>query len=122
MMGLKIQGETTVREFCLQNDNVSSALSHVLKAATPTAIQYSSDGTCSVTMEVKVAEIVRTTRRFMTGGNVQKTEIKDAVETRTFSETGVGAPRPAKTEGGSEGIVETQTLIREVIQSTPVLQ
>ena len=132
MMGVTISGTTTVKDFCLDNDKVVAALSQTLKAATPTAIKYKSDGSCAVTMEIKVADIIRTTRRLMNSGG-EKTEIKDEIETRTFSETGMGTMHPVgetKTEEtvtessgkGSDPFFETKVVLKQVVQSTPVVQ
>ena len=49
MMGVKIDGNTTVRDFALENDEILASLSQVLKAATPTAVKYNkSDGSCKL--------------------------------------------------------------------------
>ena len=132
MMGVTISGTTTVKDFCLDNDKVVAALSQTLKAATPTAIKYKSDGSCAVTMEIKVADIIRTTRRLMNSGG-EKTEIKDEIETRTFSETGTGTMHPVgetkkeetvtETSGNSsDPFFETKVVLKQVVQSTPVVQ
>ena len=132
MMGVTISGTTTVKDFCLDNDKVVAALSQTLKAATPTAIKYKSDGSCAVTMEIKVADIIRTTRRLMNASG-EKTEIKDEIETRTFSETGMGTMHPVgetkkeetvtETSGNSsDPFFETKVVIKQVVQSTPVVQ
>ena len=133
MMGVTIEGKSTVKDFCLESDKVVAALAQTLKAATPTGIKYKTDGSCGVTMEIKVADIVRTTRRFMKAGS-EKTEIKDAIETRTFSETGMGTMQPVgetkkettTTESsggnGSDPFFETKVVLKQVVQSTPVVQ
>ena len=129
MMGVKIDGTTTIRDFALENDEILASLSQVLKAATPTAIKYNkSDGSCEVTMEIKTQDIVRVTRRFVKG-NTTKTQIKDEIEEKTFSETGMGAMRDIAQEdapsGGSssgEAFEETEMILKEVVQSGPVVQ
>ena len=132
MMGVKIDGNTTVRDFALENDEILASLSQVLKAATPTAVKFNkSDGSCEVTMEIKTQDIIRTTRRFLKG--TTKTEIKDEVEEKTFSETGMGAmrdvaqgdaPSGGSASGGSksEPFFETEIILKEVVQSGPVVQ
>ena len=133
MMGVKIDGNTTVRDFALENDEILASLSQVLKAATPTAVKFNkSDGSCEVTMEIKTQDIIRTTRRFLKG-TTTKTEIKDEVEEKTFSETGMGAmrdvaqgdaPSGGSASGGSksEPFFETEIILKEVVQSGPVVQ
>jgi len=133
MMGVKIDGNTTVRDFALEHDEILASLSQVLKAATPTAVKFNkSDGSCAVTMEIKTQDIIRTTRRFLKG-TITKTEIKDEVEEKTFSETGMGAmrdvaqgdaPSGGSASGGSksEPFFETEIILKEVVQSGPVIQ
>jgi len=140
MMGVKISGDTTVRDFALQNDKIVAALSQTLKAATPTAIKYNkSDGSCAVTLEVKTADIIRTTERFVKKDGATKTTVTDSIETKTFSETGNGVMRPAAdpnaprisgsvtsdsaaSAGSNEPFFETKMVLREVVQSGPVVQ
>jgi len=128
MMGVRIDAETTVRDFALENDEILASLSQTLKAATPTAITYSkSDGTCSVTMEIKIKDVIRTLKK-KTIGNTSKTTIKDEDSERTFSETGVGAMRDVAMgdapSGGSpsESSEEVELILKEVVQSGPVIQ
>ena len=133
MMGVKIDGNTTVRDFALEHDEILASLSQVLKAATPTAVKYNkTDGSCAVTMEIKTQDIIRTTRRFLKG-TTTKTEIKDEVQEKTFSETGMGAmrdvaqgdaPSGGSASGGSksEPFFETEIILKEVVQSGPVVQ
>jgi hypothetical protein len=132
MMGVKIDGNTTVRDFALEHDEILASLSQVLKAASPTGIKYNkSDGSCEVTMEIKTQDIIRTTRRFLKG-TTTKTEIKDEVQEKTFSETGMGAmrdvaksdaPSGGSTAGGkSDPFFETEIILKEVVQSGPVVQ
>jgi hypothetical protein len=133
MMGVKIDGNTTVRDFALEHDEILASLSQVLKAATPTAVKFNkSDGSCEVTMEIKTQDVIRTTRRFLKG-TTTKTEIKDEVEEKTFSETGMGAMRDVAQgdapSGGSasgasksEPFFETEIILKEVVQSGPVVQ
>jgi len=145
MMGVKIEGNTTIRDFALENDEILASLSQVLKAAAPTAIKYNkSDGSCEVTMVVKTADVLRTTKRTVKGDKV-KTTIKDQVEGKTFSETGRGAMReiaqgdsPTDSTGsvptnqpiidaevkisGNDPFFETTAIIKQVLQSGPVVQ
>lgn len=127
MMGVKITSTSTVRDFCLMDDKIVAALAQTLKASTPTAIKYKSDGSCDVTMQVKIADVIRTSRRFV-NGTADKLEINDEVETKTFSETGTGvAKSPSKTEsvsnqGNSGPFVETEVIIKEVVKSSPVIE
>lgn len=137
MMGVKITSDSTVRDMCLENDQIVASLSQVLKAATPTDIKYKSDGTCEVTLEVKVEDVIRTTKRYLKGGK-ETVNISDEIETKTFTETGIGTMRPAEeggeqvpagttamaeiSGGGNEPFFEAKVVIKEVVQSGPVVQ
>lgn len=146
MMGIKIDGETTVRDMALENDELVAALSHVLKGATPTAIKYNKDdGSCEVTMSIKTADVLRTTKRTVKGDKVQTT-IKDEINEKSFSETGRGAMRdiaknetPSETAtesvpanqptidaevkiSGKDPFFETTAIIKQVVQSGPVVE
>ena len=136
MMAQKISSGTTVRDMCLQNDDIVAKLSQVLKAATPTNIKYLDDGSCEVTMEIKVSDLIRTTRSYMKG-DTQKTEIKDDINERSFSEIGRGTMHPvaaimpaalpqgdapALKNSPNDPFFETEMILKQVIQSGPVVQ
>jgi len=137
MMGVQITSDTTVRDMCLENDQIVASLSQILKGATPTAITYKSDGSCEVTLEVKVEDVIRTTKRYLKGGR-ESVNISDEIKTNTFTETGIGTMRPAEDGGGglpagttamaelsgnsSEPFFEARVVIQEVVQSGPVVQ
>ncbi len=146
ILGIRIDGETTVRDMALENDEIVAALSHLLKGAQTTAIKYNKDdGSCEVTMAIKTADVLRTTKRTVKGDKV-KTTIKDEIEEKTFSETGRGAMRdiaqgdsPAEVTAapvpanqpildaeikisGSDPFFKTTAIIKQVLQSGPVVQ
>ena len=142
MMGQKISGDTTVRDMCLQNDDILARLSLLLKAATPTNIKYLDDGSCEVTMEIKMSDVVRTTRRYLKDGT-EKTEFKDDIRERSFSETGRGTMQPVSEAAPAPAVqvqvdiapsatpikrttqdpfFETEMILKQVIQSGPVVQ
>ena len=96
-------------------------------------------------MEIKISDLVRTTRRYMKDGT-EKTEIKDDIQERSFSETGRGTMQPvaeAAPAAASQGqgdsapsapaaapskkstqdpFFETEMILKQVIQSGPVVQ
>jgi len=116
---------TTVRDLCLRDDRIMAALSHVLKAAVPTAVRYLGTDGCEVTMELKVEDVVRTTMHFA-DGDIRKAVIKDSLETKSFTETGSGAVRARASAPPSDepvgGESETQMILKEVIRSEPLVQ
>ena len=116
MLGIKIQGKTTIQDMVLENDELVAALSRVLKGASPTAIKYNKDdGSCEVTMTIKTADVLRTTKRIIKGDKLQIT-IKDEIHDKSFSETGRGAMRDiAQTETPSEAVTEEASANQPVI-------
>jgi hypothetical protein len=146
MLGIQIDSNTTVRDMALENDELVAGLSHVLKGAATTGIKFNKDdGSCEVTMAIKTADVLRTTKRIVIGEKVTTT-IKDSIEEKTFSETGRGAmrevaqgdaPAAAATDSapvnqptieaevkisGRDPFFETTAIIKEVVQSGPVVQ
>lgn len=146
MLGVRIDSNTTVRDLALESDEIVASLSQILKGAETTGIKYNKDdGTCEVTMRIKTADVIRTTKRTVKGSKV-KTTINDEIEEKTFSETGRGAMREitqgdaspgAQTEtipadqpvinaeveiSDSDPFFETTAIIKQVLQSGPVVQ
>ena len=122
VMGTKITSNTTVKDFCLKNDSLVAALSHAIKGAKTTEIKYQSDGSCEVTMQLKMKEIIRTTRRYV-DSKVDKTEIKDEVKEDVFTETGSSSERKVTVEtSGNDPFSQTEIIIRQSIGSTPVIE
>ncbi len=146
MLGIRITGETTVRDMALESDEMIASLSQVLKGAQTTGIKFNKDdGSCEVTMTIKTADVLRTTKRTVVGEKVTTT-IKDEINEKTFSETGRGAMRdiaqgdtPAETAidtlpanqpildakikiSGNDPFFETTAIIKQIIQSGPVVQ
>ena len=131
IMGVEIASDTTVKDLATQSDEIRSALAALVQGAAPTAIKYRPDGTCEVTLEIKYEDIIRTTRRHKKNGR-EKVTVNDAVKTRTFSETGIGAPRDRKAEdvagsspaggSGSEPFFEAKVVVEQVVNSQPVIQ
>ncbi len=130
IMGVEIASGTTVKDLATESDEIRSALAALVQGATPTAIKYKTDGTCEVTMEIKYEDIVRTTRRHIKNGS-DKITVSDAVKTRTFSETGTGAPRStaqASAGGagtgasGGEPFFDAKIVVEQVVNSQPVVQ
>jgi hypothetical protein len=86
VLGVKVSGSTTVRDLALQNDQVVKTMAGIIKGAEPTAIQFQKDGSCEVTMQLKVSEVLRTLTRVVKG----KTYTEDSIDSKVISETGLG--------------------------------
>lgn len=121
-MGTQINGNTTVKDFCLKNDELVAALSHTIKGAKTTDIKYQSDGSCKVTMQLKMKEIVRTTRRYV-DSKVDKLDVKDEVKEDVFTETGTSSDKKtAEDAAGNDPFSQTEVIIRESLGSSPVVE
>jgi hypothetical protein len=126
VMGMKIDSETTIRDQAVSNDEILASLSQVIKAATPTAIKYNkSDGSCEVTMELKIRDIIRTLKR-KSVGSTAKTTLMDEESERTFSATGVGRMPEIEEESdeapSGESDEQFELILKEVVQTGPVIQ
>ncbi|MEI8388211.1 MAG: hypothetical protein WCG76_11450 [Verrucomicrobiota bacterium] len=129
VMGMKINGESTMRDFAIKNDRITAAVAAAVKGATPTAIKYKPDGTCEVTLELKIEDIIRTTKRHIHNGS-EKIIISDSSKIRTFSETGTGTRRESENQSaesaspraGDEPFFDTKIIVEQVVSSRPVVR
>jgi hypothetical protein len=122
IMGTQITSNTTVKDFCLKNDELVAALSHAIKGAKTTDIKFISDGSCEVTMQLTMKEIIRTTRRYV-DSKVDKLDVKDEVKEDVFTETGTSSDKKAADDTvGNDPFSQTEVIIRESLGSTPVVE
>ncbi len=122
IMGTQITSNTTVKDFCLKNDELVAALSHAIKGAKTTDIKFISDGSCEVTMQLTMKEIIRTTRRYV-DSKVDKLDVKDEVKEDVFTETGTSSDKKAADDTvGNYPFSQTEVIIRESLGSTPVVE
>jgi len=100
--GLMITSDTSVRDFVAESDNIRTEMEAFLRGAREVGRpRHMEDGTCEVTMEVTVQELIVTMKRLHTkyykGSKVRAQDIdKIAVQLKekTIRETGSGVPRP----------------------------
>ena len=134
LMNIRIDSQTTVRDYCLESDEIVASLSRVLKGAEPTAIRYLDDGTCEVDMKITKQDIVRAVSN-SEKGRAHTTRIEDSIQEKSFVETGRGtmhpveaaaAPAPSfedalpRSPRNADVFFETETIIRRLIDSKPV--
>jgi hypothetical protein len=127
LTGVKVNSETTIADMCLKNDNVQASLVAFLKGLKPTAINYKSDGACSVTMQLKIREVVKTVEslvRVYNSDNKDKiTNIKIATNDKIFTVTGNGAPRDNVVVDPSNDIYHSErTILRTVLKREIVVE
>ncbi len=99
--GLNITSETTVRDFVTESDRIETSmiafLSGMKELGRP---RHMEDGTCEVTLQVKLEEIIVALKsfhkRFYKGSRVQYADFDKMTVTnkiKILKETGMGAPR-----------------------------
>lgn len=141
LMDIRIDSETTVRDACLESDDLVASLSRVVKGAEHVSIRYLDDGTCEVTMAVKKQDLVRAVSNF-SKGRTHTTRIEDSLRENSFMETGRGAMHPvqqpsvgsaqppaptppeqapsAAPANGTDIFFETETIIRRLLDTKTV--
>ena len=99
--GLTITSETTVKDFVAESDTIQTALMAWLNGMKEVGKpKHMEDGTCEVTMEVKMAQIITTLKTFhksyYKGNKVRHVDFDKMTVTnkvKILRETGMGAPR-----------------------------
>lgn len=143
LMDIRIDSKTTVRDACLENDEIVANLSQLVKGAEPTSIRYLDDGSCEVELRVTKRDIVRAVSNSQKG-KAKTTRIEDAIKEDTYVETGRGTmhppeiteaapptapesepqqpapPAPVAAKGPSDVFFETETIIRRLLEAKPV--
>lgn len=99
--GFQIDGQTTVRDFVTESDEIHTQFRHFLKGAEPVGSpRYFDDGTCEVDMRVTlervITELKRIVKRYYKGTrftDVAFDDIRKYVERKIIEVTGSGVPR-----------------------------
>jgi hypothetical protein len=125
--GVRVSSESSVRDFCIKNDKIQAAAAAFLKGLKPVAVEYLDDGTCQVTMQLKIREIVETveTMADMAGVDVSEESVNSVnrdFNDRTFTVVGTGAPEAEETGAPQSigaavdsGIERTKRVFKTVI-------
>lgn len=110
LVGVMIDSKTSVRDFCLKNDVIQGSVSAFLRGLKPVQIIYNDDGTCEVTMQLKIREVVETIeslikmeRSAFTFNKEIMRKVNTNINEKTFRVTGVGAPNAPIAYPGSVG-------------------
>ncbi len=97
IVGVRINSKTTVANLCLLSDKVQASLVAFLKGLKPSSIKYKADGSCAVTVQLKIREVVKTLEGLV---RIYNSGIKDKISSvnittndKIFKVTGNGAPR-----------------------------
>lgn len=119
ILGVKVTSDTTLKDLALKNDVVVKTMAGLIKGAEPTAIQFQKDGSCEVTMQLKLGDVLRTVTRVVKG----KTLTEDFIDAKVISETGVGtadqAPSSVADTGTGVEEVQISETLRRVVSEKP---
>lgn len=129
IFGARVKRWTQVSKLMLERDEIASRVAACLKGAKSTKIVYDEDGSCSVTMQITIRDVVQTVtrsvERYVKDGKVMKTvrnEVKTENMDKVIEVTGRGAPRVAVVkevapEGSKdEAFYKEVQIIRRVIK------
>jgi hypothetical protein len=137
LMDIRIDSTTTVRDACLESDDLIASLSQLVKGAEPLSIRYLDDGSCEVKMSITKKDIHRALTRSQKG-RAHTTRIEDTIRENSFVETGRGTMHPvqaapaettpapptseplAQTQPSTDIFFETETIIRRLLPPNPV--
>ncbi|MFB3893156.1 MAG: hypothetical protein ACE15C_14155 [Phycisphaerae bacterium] len=106
--GLHITSETTVKDFVAESDAIGTAMTAYLSGMKEVGEpKYKEDGTCDLTMEVTIQEIITTLKqirnRYYKGDKFKVNDIDQMTvtnEIKVIREVGTGAPRPEIQDNG----------------------
>ncbi len=98
--GTRVFRTTEVRKLMLENDRIAAEVGATVKGAKTTRIVYQDDGSCAVTMDLKLREVIetltRSVERYVKDGRVVEKVKKEAREEhrdKVLTVVGEGAPR-----------------------------
>jgi hypothetical protein len=120
ILGVKVTSDTTVKDLALKDDAVVKTMAGMIKGAEPTAIKFQKDGSCEVTMQLKLDDVLRTVTRVVKG----KTHTEDSINAKVISETGIGTAEQVSSsvlDGGSDvEEVQISETLRRVVSEKPL--
>ena len=142
LMDIRIDSKTTVRDSCLENDELVATLSQLVKGAEPIAIRYLDDGSCEVDLRITKRDIVRAVSNSQKG-RTHSTRIEDSIDENSYVETGRGTMHPPEVtaepdtappseppleappstpsaKAPADVFFETETIIRRLLEAKPV--
>jgi len=101
IMGFAIKGDSTVRDFVTENDQIATAFDTFLKGVRFSEPRYFDDGSCEIDAEVTIEQVITTLKKIQSEvyvGGKWKSEDFEAITKQTqrkvLAVTGSGAVRP----------------------------
>jgi hypothetical protein len=100
IMGLQITAQTRVQDFVTESDVIQTELNARIRGMKEVSVKHLEDGTCEVTMEIKLSQIIATLKTIHAthykGNRVKATDFQQMTTTNKITvlrETGSGVPR-----------------------------
>ncbi|QDV91083.1 hypothetical protein RAS2_21730 [Phycisphaerae bacterium RAS2] len=118
--GLRIDSETTVRDFVTQSDEIRTQVEAFLRGAREVETRYTEDGIVEVDVAITLESIVTTLRRIhsekSSWGRFEKLDFEQIQRNATrkiVTATGMGAPAAAATQPDTAVTIESEIVIIE---------
>ena len=115
--GLQITSNTKVKDFVAESDTIHACLDAFLNGMKETDVSYKEDGTCEVTMEVKLATVIETLKeihnRYYKGHHFKADDFVQMTQTNqntVLKETGSGVPPAVNDEAGQTTVIPEKGL------------
>jgi hypothetical protein len=115
--GLQITSKTKVRDFVAESDTIRSSMEAFLNGMKETDVSYKEDGTCEVTMEVKLVTVIETLKeihnRYYKGDHFKADDFVEMTQTNQITvlkETGTGAPPTVNDQVGETTVIPEKGL------------
>lgn len=119
--GLMITSKTTVKDFVTENDTIRASMTAFLNGMKETNVSYKEDGTCEVTMEVTLVEVITTLKQVYNahykGNHFKASDFQEMTQTnkvKVLTETGMGAPRSDEEETVGEPVVIKEASVESI--------
>lgn len=119
-VGVHVQGNTTIKDYVVQDDALKAYFTHTIKSAEITSIAYNSDGTASVEATLKIGPLIRTIVKHKSAkGDIIKVE--ESVEQLSITETGNGAATKGEDASSTTVTQEVDTIVSDTLGSVTTL-
>jgi hypothetical protein len=126
-VGVKISSRTSVADLCLKSDKIQAATVAFLKGLKPVAITYDEEAACTVKMQLKLRETVKTieslVKIYNSGAKEKITNVDISTNDKVFTVEGHGAPRDNVSLDPAGDIYRTEKVVlRKVIRKSVVVE
>ncbi len=125
--GLQINGQTRVRDFVTESDDIRSEVDTFVKGIRLGPPTWFEDGSCEVPAEVTVQKVIETLRsahdRYYKGEDVKTGDFESMarrIEKQILRVTGMGAPRPDLPPDLPTGVAELLTPAPRELPKPPI--